>query len=110
MLLLAKKIIPGLSVSKETRSDLQALEDRIAGENRELCVVGLAALVDPPRDDTASTVATCRAAGIRYIQKFDGVSHGSVLAADLRPNLSDSPWLRAISSKLLEVLPLSSNI
>ena len=41
-------------------------EEREAAE-RELCFVGLVALLDPPRADVADAVAACYAAGVRII-------------------------------------------
>lgn len=38
------------------RGNLQALADHVAGENDDLCVVGMAVLVDLLRDDIVSTV------------------------------------------------------
>lgn len=68
VLLFAKKVIEVGPLDKEiVRVDHQAWDDLVATENNDLIVVGLAALVDPPRDDTAETVAICRKAGIRFV-------------------------------------------
>ncbi|KAF7984332.1 hypothetical protein HWV62_15333 [Athelia sp. TMB] len=66
VLLLAKKIIPFAELDKEALLDQNSLEDRLISCNIDLTVLGLVALVDPPRDDTAHTVAVCRRAGIRF--------------------------------------------
>jgi sodium/potassium-transporting ATPase subunit alpha len=66
VLLLAKKIIHPTELDKEIFSELNSLEDRLIALNVDLTIVGLVALVDPPKDDTAHTVSVCRRAGIRF--------------------------------------------
>jgi len=66
VLLLAKKIIHAADIDKETFSDPVYLEDRLIALNIDLIIVGLIALVDPPKNDTSHTVAVCRRAGIRF--------------------------------------------
>lgn len=66
VLLLAKKIIRFAELDREALSDLNSLEDRLVACNIDLIIVGLVALVDPPREDTARTVTVCRRAGIRF--------------------------------------------
>lgn len=66
VLLLAKKVIKSPEIGKEAFGDPNSLEDRLLNFNIDLAVVGLIALVDPPRDDTAHTVSVCRRAGIRF--------------------------------------------
>lgn len=66
ILLLAKKAV-AYAVSKESADAAGgSLEDFLISENIDLTVVGLIALVDPPRPDTAETVRICRRAGIRF--------------------------------------------
>src|ERR1700761_3840281 len=66
VLLLAKKAV-AYAVSKESADATgSSLEDFLISENIDLTVVGLVALVDPPRPDTAETVRICRRAGIRF--------------------------------------------
>jgi len=65
VLLLAKKLIPSDSLDKSEIGDAN-FEDRLNAMNVDLVVVGLIALVDPPREDTAETVRVCRRAGIRF--------------------------------------------
>ncbi|KAJ7062790.1 hypothetical protein C8F01DRAFT_1230384 [Mycena amicta] len=62
VLLLAKKSL----ALKEVAFDLNSLEDFLISANVDLTIVGLVALVDPPRPDTAETVRVCRRAGIRF--------------------------------------------
>ncbi|CAK5279696.1 unnamed protein product [Mycena citricolor] len=60
VLLLAKKVLRNVAPSDS------ALEDFLLAENVGLTVVGLIALVDPPRPETEETVRVCRRAGIRF--------------------------------------------
>jgi sodium/potassium-transporting ATPase subunit alpha len=46
--------------------DGNSLEDHLLAVNVDLTVVGLIALVDPPRPETEETVRVCRRAGIRF--------------------------------------------
>jgi calcium-translocating P-type ATPase len=52
--------------SRDLESD-QAPPDRREYAERDLCFVGLAALVDPPRPEVADAVQRCHTAGIRII-------------------------------------------
>ncbi|KIM77897.1 hypothetical protein PILCRDRAFT_11576 [Piloderma croceum F 1598] len=65
VLLIAKKIIRAEELDKNSLSDANALEERLIALNVDLVIVGLIALVDPPKPDTAHTVSVCRRAGIR---------------------------------------------
>lgn len=94
---------------------------RLPGENSpsfeelldELVVVGFVGIVDPPREETAAVVATCREAGLRFfmvtgdfpvtamaIAKNVGIFKGSVIhqASDLldhpRPMVVEEPGKR----------------
>ena len=66
VLLLAKKVINPDKLNKESLSDPIYVEERLIELNIDLTIVGLVALVDPPKDDTAHTVSVCRRAGIRF--------------------------------------------
>ncbi|KAF9072827.1 hypothetical protein BDP27DRAFT_1290170 [Rhodocollybia butyracea] len=69
VLLLAKRIITpnDLELEREGSAlDPTHSEDHLVALNTGLCIIGLVALVDPPRDDTAHTVSVCRRAGIRF--------------------------------------------
>ncbi|KAF9078729.1 hypothetical protein BDP27DRAFT_1441123 [Rhodocollybia butyracea] len=66
VLLLAKRIVTVNDFSKEALTDPTHAEDDLVALNTNLCIIGLLALVDPPRDDTAPTVSVCRRAGIRF--------------------------------------------
>jgi sodium/potassium-transporting ATPase subunit alpha len=66
VLLLAKKIVPANDLDKDIFNDPNSLEDRLIALNVDLTIIGLVALVDPPKADTAHTVSVCRRAGIRF--------------------------------------------
>ncbi len=68
VLLMAKKIIHGTELPTDffVESGSFPMEDRILALNSDLTVVGLVALIDPPKDDVKLTVATARRAGIRF--------------------------------------------
>ncbi len=60
-LLLARKIIRAGELDASV-----PLEDAVMAANTQLTVVGLVGIVDPPRPEIPSVVATCRGAGIRF--------------------------------------------
>ncbi|GAA5849077.1 hypothetical protein JCM8547_006436 [Rhodosporidiobolus lusitaniae] len=62
VLLFAKRSVPTPHFSSTSGT----LEDQMLSLVTDLTVVGLIALVDPPKHDTAETVARCRTAGIRF--------------------------------------------
>ncbi|KAJ7039338.1 hypothetical protein C8F04DRAFT_1220121 [Mycena alexandri] len=64
VLLIAKKVLTQ-ELPKE-HADTNSLEDHLLAANVDLTVVGLIALVDPPRPETEETVRVCRRAGIRF--------------------------------------------
>ncbi|KAK0207703.1 hypothetical protein IW262DRAFT_1498522 [Armillaria fumosa] len=68
VLLMAKKIIHGTELPTDffVESGSFPMEDRILALNSDLTVVGLVALIDPPKDDVKHTVTTARRAGIRF--------------------------------------------
>ncbi|GAA5838707.1 hypothetical protein JCM9279_003834 [Rhodotorula babjevae] len=63
VLLFAKRAV----LPKHTADLIGTEEDKLTALVESLTVVGLIALVDPPKHDTQETVATCRAAGIRFL-------------------------------------------
>ncbi|KAK0457372.1 uncharacterized protein EV420DRAFT_1644129 [Desarmillaria tabescens] len=68
VLLMAKKIIHGAELPADffVESGSFPMEDHMLAFNSGLTVVGLVALIDPPKDDVKLTVATARRAGIRF--------------------------------------------
>ncbi len=56
-----------LALAERRLPDGQALPKRREQAERDLCFLGLAVLVDPPRPEVAPAVARCHAAGIRII-------------------------------------------
>ena len=55
VLAVARRRLPAATPPPERREDAE----------RELCLLGLVALFDPPRAEVADAVASCHAAGIR---------------------------------------------
>lgn len=84
VLLLAKKVVKSSELDAEILKDTAFLEDRLAAINIDLVIVGLIALVDPPRSDTAHTVKTCRRAGIRFAMVTGEIYHLFVSFMSLR--------------------------
>ncbi|BGP13453.1 hypothetical protein JCM10213_001777 [Rhodosporidiobolus nylandii] len=54
------------AVSSATDNTIGTPEERMVSLVEDLTVVGLVALVDPPKHDTKETVERCRTAGIRF--------------------------------------------
>ncbi|TKY88592.1 hypothetical protein EX895_002581 [Sporisorium graminicola] len=61
VILLARRIVRGGQLDASI-----AIEDAVLALNSDLTVVGLVGIVDPPRPEIPSVVATCRGAGIRF--------------------------------------------
>lgn len=62
VLLFAKR-----SVSRKEHSErIGTAEEKLVALVADLTIVGLVALVDPPKHDSRETVETCRRAGIRF--------------------------------------------
>ncbi|KAJ7618585.1 hypothetical protein FB45DRAFT_1007358 [Roridomyces roridus] len=66
VLLLAKKVVNDDETLKETDFTGNSFEEYLLSINIDLTIVGLVALVDPPRLETEETVRICRRAGIRF--------------------------------------------
>ncbi|HEY6962269.1 MAG TPA: cation-transporting P-type ATPase [Gaiellaceae bacterium] len=56
-----------LAVARRRLPEGAAPPDRREDAERDLCLLGLVALVDPPRPEVAAAVAACHAAGIRIV-------------------------------------------
>ncbi|SCV72109.1 BQ2448_4803 [Microbotryum intermedium] len=76
VLMLTKKVIRA-DLVKDNIDD----EDALMEFNFNLTIVGLAALVDPLKDDTAETVRICRGAGIRFMMVTGDMSVTAVSIA-----------------------------
>ena len=75
ILLARKTLVHGQLKSKPTDS---AFEDEISRHARsELILVGMVGIVDPPRDEIPSVVATLRRAGIRIFMVLEIQLSGS---------------------------------
>ena len=57
----------GLRVLAVAQRETGGVPERREHAERELCFLGLVAMVDPPRTEVAGAVAACRSAGIRVI-------------------------------------------
>ncbi|SCV72206.1 BQ2448_4900 [Microbotryum intermedium] len=77
VLLLARKVIRQDQANGTNLDN----EDALLEINTDLTIVGLAALVDPLRDDTADTVRVCRGAGIRFMMVTGDMSVTAVSIA-----------------------------
>jgi calcium-translocating P-type ATPase len=56
-----------LAAARRTLDSDRPLPERREDAERELCLLGLVAMFDPPRPEVADAVVRCRAAGIRII-------------------------------------------
>ncbi|KDE09319.1 hypothetical protein MVLG_00635 [Microbotryum lychnidis-dioicae p1A1 Lamole] len=77
VLLLARKVFRRDQANATNLDD----EDTLLELNKDLTIVGMAALVDPLRDDTAETVRVCRGAGIRFMMVTGDMSVTAVSIA-----------------------------
>ncbi|KAF7436089.1 hypothetical protein PC9H_002915 [Pleurotus ostreatus] len=66
VLLLAQKVVSSNHIDDNMLADTSQAEEYLMTLNNDLVIVGLLALVDPPRPDTAETVRLSRRAGIRF--------------------------------------------
>jgi calcium-translocating P-type ATPase len=71
-----------LAIARRTLSDGEPLPERREDAERELCFLGLIALIDPPRPEVADAVAQCHRAGVRIIVVTG--DHGLTAAAIAR--------------------------
>ncbi|KAG9222104.1 hypothetical protein CCMSSC00406_0009285 [Pleurotus cornucopiae] len=66
VLLLAQRVVSSNHIDENMLADTSRAEEYLMTLNNDLVIVGLLALVDPPRPDTAETVRLSRRAGIRF--------------------------------------------
>ncbi|RIA98676.1 hypothetical protein C1645_748901 [Glomus cerebriforme] len=64
VLLLAKKIIPTYMFPGKSKNDVE-MTNLALSFNKDLCIVGLVGIVDPPRAEIPEVVRRCRRAGVR---------------------------------------------
>ena len=71
-----------LAVARRALIDADPIPERREEAERELCFLGLVAMIDPPRPEVAEAVAECQEAGIRIIVVTG--DHGLTAAAIAR--------------------------
>ncbi|CAM0143000.1 hypothetical protein VKS41_006245 [Umbelopsis sp. WA50703] len=66
VLALTRRIIKKEDIPHNITPGTNQFGKYVNDENKNLTIVGLLAIVDPPRDESAHTIAVCRKAGIRF--------------------------------------------
>ncbi|KAI8099726.1 uncharacterized protein BX664DRAFT_355122 [Halteromyces radiatus] len=66
VLMVARRVIPESQIPSDSSSSSSRFSTWATQMNQSLTVVGLIAIVDPPRPESAETVQICRNAGIRF--------------------------------------------
>ena len=66
VLLLARRLIPGSEVDVKEIGSPEAVEDILRDQTKDLVVVGMIGIADPPRADIPEVVRICRGGGIRF--------------------------------------------
>ncbi|KAF1801111.1 hypothetical protein FB192DRAFT_1429110 [Mucor lusitanicus] len=66
VLLLTRRIIKSQETPENTVAGTSSFASWAASMNTSLVIVGMIAIVDPPRPESAETVSICRKAGIRF--------------------------------------------
>jgi len=74
VLLLARRVIPGSDVDVKEIGSTEVVEDILRDQTKDLVVVGMVGIVDPPRADIPEVVRICRGAGIRFFMVNSHVS------------------------------------
>lgn len=93
VLLLARKIVPLTDFDKETiKESDQRLEEELMEMNDNLTIVGLLALVDPPREDSRWTVEAARRAGIRFMMVTGDFALTAQAIATQCGIITNAPW------------------
>lgn len=64
VLLLSKRIIPSHIFPGNTKNDVE-MTDLALSFNKDLCIIGLVGIIDPPRAEIPEVVKKCRKAGVR---------------------------------------------
>ncbi|OCF38203.1 hypothetical protein I316_00428 [Kwoniella heveanensis BCC8398] len=98
VLLLAKRVIPRSTLSKEVPVDHPDFSDMINTTlNQDLTIVGLVGLVDPPRPEIPETVRIMRGAGIRFFMVTGDFALTAVAIAEQCGIVSTSERLHHVS-------------
>lgn len=74
VLALTKRIIKHSELANNATPGTNHFGKYVADMNQGLTMVGLLAIVDPPRDESAHTIKVCRRAGIRFYMVTGGES------------------------------------
>jgi calcium-translocating P-type ATPase len=102
----------GLRVLGVARRPVPVAPEQREGAERDLCLIGLVAMLDPPRPEVADAVASCHAAGIRIIVVTgdNGLTAAAIArrvgiaVGDGEPTVINGPELDAMSEPQLDEL------
>lgn len=66
VLLLARRVVSGSDVDSKEFGSPEVIEHVVREQTKDLVVVGMIGIVDPPRADIPEVVRICRGGGIRF--------------------------------------------
>lgn len=72
VLALTRRIIKQEDIPKHIVPGTNLFGKYVNDENKNLTIVGLLAIVDPPRDESSHTITVCRKAGVRFFMVTGG--------------------------------------
>jgi Ca2+-transporting ATPase len=99
---MADRALRVLSLACRDLSPDEPLDGTADDRERDLVHVGLAGMIDPPRDEARAAVATCRSAGIRPVM-ITGDHPATALAIGRELGLADGTG-RAVTGAALDAL------